>query len=258
MREFACRVGSAQAEPTNDSRRGFGRRISILVPSRLRRLRVSAKGAERASRRKGERVDNKLFDAMVRGAVGAASRRGVLRIGIGTVAASALGVRGLNAEQFAHARKKKKRRKKRDRCRLLRGQSIGRFACGDGCCLRDRQVCCDDPSDPSGKSCFPRDSVCCPAALGGGACNEGHQCCSPAAGAPQASCANLSQGQHCCPPNSGGACEATFECCPSAFTNDENRGCCQEGSPCCNDDDDCFDLVGDPDAVCADGCCFGP
>ncbi len=59
-------------------------------------------------------MDNKLFDAMVRGAVGAASRRGVLRIGIGTVAASALGVRGLNAEQFAHARKKKKGGRRRE------------------------------------------------------------------------------------------------------------------------------------------------
>ncbi len=167
-------------------------------------------------------MDEVMFDTLVRGVLSVASRRRVFRWGLGALVASEVGAFLPNAEHAAHARNKKKRRKKkRNRCRLLRRKSSGWCACGGECCLRDRSVCCNDPSDPAGKSCQPAGFVCCPA-------------------------------------ESGGACAAENGCCPPGFSNDENNGCCAVGSPCCRDDVDCFELVGDPDAVCTRGCCVGP
>jgi hypothetical protein len=91
-------------------------------------------------------MDGELFDAMLRGEVNGASRRGLLHLGIRAVAAAALGGFGPGTRHDAWSKGKK-----RNRCRHLR--RAGWYTCGDGCCRRASQVCCDDPSDLSGKSC---------------------------------------------------------------------------------------------------------
>jgi hypothetical protein len=164
-------------------------------------------------------MDGEKFDAMLRDAVSVASRRKILKTGISALAMSALGIFGRGGAHDARAKNQKRKNKRKHkgvRCRHLRGHSGGWFACGDGCCLKGHRVCCADLSDPSGKSCFPHGSVCCPAEFGGGACDEGH---------------------HCCPPS---------------CSNEANNRCCPEGQKCCNDAAECTD----PGARCELGCCI--
>lgn len=186
--------------------------------------------------------------------VGVASWRSVFQRGIGVLVAHVLGISGLGAAHDARPdRKKKKHKKKPDRCHTLR-RSSGWKTCGNGCCLRGRQVCCADPFTASGKSCHPRDTVCCPKDFGGGGtCSQDEECCPPPRGGRFRTCARPAVGDHCCPVNSGGFCTATRGCCPSDLTNAENGGCCQ--GACCNDDADCTAQPGDPDFSCSNGCC---
>jgi hypothetical protein len=169
-------------------------------------------------------VNNDHFDALAVRTSGVTSRRASVQVGIGVLLASVLGA-FLSRDALAgkakhkHKHKRKLHKKWRDHCRLLKIAG-GAKACGDECCRRVGAVCCDDPRQPSGKSCH--------------------------------------RGEVCCPSESGGACETVDECCPPGFSNDVNLGCCPVGSPCCNNDEDCFELVGDPDSVCTDGCCVGP
>ena len=59
-------------------------------------------------------MDGETFDALVQHALGNGSRRGVLRAGIGVLAATALTAFGLNAAEDVHAKKHKKKGKKKE------------------------------------------------------------------------------------------------------------------------------------------------
>jgi hypothetical protein len=174
-------------------------------------------------------VNNDHFDALAVRTSGVISRRTSVQVGISALLASVLGASLLSdapasqtkiENKHRQKRRRKHHKKWRDHCRLQKIAG-GAKACGDGCCPRRFGVCCDDPRDPSGKSCHRGGEVCCPS-------------------------------------ESGGACETVDECCPPGFSNDVNGGCCPVGSLCCSNDEDCFALVGDPDSRCTEGCCVGP
>ncbi|MGH2615124.1 MAG: hypothetical protein ACRDJC_07790 [Thermomicrobiales bacterium] len=57
-------------------------------------------------------MDSDTFDALIRGITNRSSRRGVVRVGIGALAAAVLATHGLGDEDAAAKKKKKKPKKK--------------------------------------------------------------------------------------------------------------------------------------------------
>lgn len=160
-------------------------------------------------------MDGERFDAVLRRAVGDGSRRGILRIGVGALAASALGFAALSEHDDVIAkRKKKKKKKKPQQCTADRP-----ITCGTGCCTSNFPTCCDDPIDTSGKVCAPSNSTCCPAAQGGGFCGQGFSCCPPISIFPVGYC--CATGSQCCNPSSPN-CPVGQLC---------NFGCCEVPAP---------------------------
>jgi hypothetical protein len=135
-------------------------------------------------------VDGQRFDDVLRRAVGDGSRRGLLRAGVGALAASALGLVGLGASEDAAAKKKKKKTQPQT-CAADRP-----IACGDGCCTTAYPQCCDDAQATSGKVCAPGNATCCPLAQGGGFCLPGQLCCPPTPMTPFGAC--CLGGNACC------------------------------------------------------------
>ncbi len=168
-------------------------------------------------------MNDRLNGAATPRAASSESRRGVVRRGIGVGAALVLHVLQLWTVRSAVAgRRNKRHKKKRERCRLLRGQTNGYFMCGDDCCQVGHQYCCDERRGGSGKSCNP---------IGG----------------------------FCCPEEIGGSCRGDQDCCrPSTQTASANLDRCPAGSPCCNTDSDCPARAGAPGPVCMNGCCVSP
>jgi hypothetical protein len=184
-------------------------------------------------------MESEKFDALARRVIGDGSRRGILRGGIGALAASALAVVGLGDD--AEGKKKKKKgpnkkrnsgnsnKRKRQPAICYRGETItttrGKFQDGwyegatQGACIcpADRPITC-------GLGCCPNNfPQCCatPAAFGSPGEATGSTC------APNTS--------RCCTvANGGGACDSpTPQCCPP--TNQQPRGSCAAvDATCCN------------------------
>lgn len=190
-------------------------------------------------------MESDKFDALVRGAFARRTRRGVMRVGIGAVAATALATFELQADADA----KKKKKKKKRRCRGNRP-----VKCGKGCCPTNFSQCCEDASEPTNFfTCNPVDFTCCSVDDGGGSCPPFlPQCCPPTILDPFGTCALESE--ICCPSEVGGACSEEFPVCCLIDPEDPFSGnCCAEGETCCLDDDDCQGTD-----VCADFFCCVP
>src|SRR5690348_10191215 len=114
-------------------------------------------------------MESEKFDALVRNVQDAASRRGVLRAGIGAVVLSVL-TRFDQAEAKKHmseamrrhlaVAKKKHNHKKKKKKKPVQCTGSTPVTCGTGCCVAEFPTCCPDA--------FTHDSVCVP---------SGFQCC---------------------------------------------------------------------------------
>ena len=180
-------------------------------------------------------MESERFDALVRGTYEGTTRRGVVGVGVGALAASALGLIGLRSEVDAKKKKKKKR------CKGDRP-----VKCGKGCCPEAYSQCCDDAFQASNSfTCNPPDFTCCPLDQGGGSCpSDEPQCCPATTQDPYGSCAEA-DATCCTSEEGGGSCPADTVCCSNLFLS-----CCPGAADCCEIDDDC-----DVDAECIDGCC---
>ena len=222
-------------------------------------------------------MEDGRFDTLSRHIGGEGSRRGMLRVGLGALAAAAFGALTLGGSEETEANKARAHRKK-SRKQKVRDQKKKKakqgppgpagppgppgtpapvvtcsgarpITCGDGCCPTTVPVCCDDLEATSGKSCNEAGQVCCPLGLGGGSCPVGAPCCPPFKGQVFGDCAF--DDEKCCPPDSGSVCKTDEDCCPPATTNFDNGGCCLLDEVCCNDTTDCPDTF-----ACSDnGCC---
>jgi hypothetical protein len=148
-------------------------------------------------------VESEQFDALVRETYEGATRRGVVGVGVGALAVSALGVLGLRGEADAKKKKKKKG------CKGDRP-----VKCGGGCCSENYPQCCDDAYLTSGKGCNPAGFTCCPLENGGGSCSPNFPLCCPAV--PEAPYG------YCCP--TGNDCCETDDDCEIGVTC--VAGCC--------------------------------
>src|SRR4051812_42901510 len=122
-------------------------------------------------------MDGERFDAVLRRAVGDGSRRGVLPVGVWTLAAAALGVAGGGAFEDAAAKHKHKKKRKKpsppppptpQQCTADRP-----VICGDGCCGGSFPQCCTDLIETNGHICAPSSAACCAPVGGGGWCGTG-------------------------------------------------------------------------------------
>jgi len=110
-------------------------------------------------------VTDQTFSFRLREAMRAKSRRGLLLATSGSLVAAIGAASSWPAEQVALSRgntlgnERKKRKRHKSVCRHLRIAG-GATKCGDQCCARSTHVCCADPTDPSGKSCFPIGAEC--------------------------------------------------------------------------------------------------
>ncbi len=171
-------------------------------------------------------MESKKFDILVRDTFEVASRRSVVQVGVGALAASALVTLGLRSHDAEAKNKKKKKRCKGNRP----------VKCGKGCCQSNFSQCCGDASDPANsRTCNPTDFTCCPLADGGGSCPTFQsQCCPPTEFEPFGSCAG-DTATCCTTEQGGGACpEDRPVCCI--------LDCCEDGATCCG-----------PDGACPDG-----
>jgi hypothetical protein len=239
-------------------------------------------------------MESNKFDALARRAVGEdSSRRGVLRAGIGALAASAMAVVGLSAADDAAADKKKNgknhqrdaatRRRHRTTVICYLGETLEvkkdkvnqKFpghqpgacicqaptpvSCGLGCCAADFPLCCPNPSfgsspgQTAGSTCAPITSRCCPPNQGGGACDSPTPQCCPPTN-QQPRGFCAPVDAVCCPSNLGGSfCPAPFTKCCPPLT--AARG---GFAPCCRQEQRCCNNPGatGPAAVTA-GCLAG-
>src|SRR5687768_3412319 len=168
---------------------------------------IGATDAACAHARTEDRMDSERFDRLIRTIEGEASRRGVVRAGLGVLAAAAVAAVGLRAADDATAgnkhrakrRKQARAQKKKKKVKIIPGppgpqgppglaapvqtcSGARPITCGGGCCQSTHPLCCDSTGDTSGKSCHPSGNgfQCCPLALGGGACGGAFPKCCPA------------------------------------------------------------------------------
>lgn len=195
----------------------------------------------------GGAVESERFDAMVRGTFARGTRRGVMRVGMGAVGATALAAFGLQADADA---KKKKKKKKKKRCRGDRP-----VKCGNGCCPSAFSQCCEDATAPTNfYTCNPADFTCCVVDDGGGSCSPfAPQCCPPTILDPFGTCALATD--ICCTSEQGSLfCPEDLPVCCLVDPEDPLSGnCCAEGETCCLEDEDC-----EGTDVCADFFCCVP
>ena len=226
-------------------------------------------------------MESERFDDLVRGAFERASRRRVVRVSLGALAASLLVGRGLTGESVAKGKKGKKKRKgQQPTDTIAPGPSSppapaatcpadAPLTCGTGCCPTTFPKCCVErfgiapnvrlaARTASDVSCNPESFTCCPADLGGGSCGGClPQCCPPTEREPFGVCA--AGDATCCPVSvGGGACPADSpKCCPGGGVKRVDiappAACCQANQDCCLTDDDC------PDGqTCNGSCCIAP
>jgi hypothetical protein len=178
-------------------------------------------------------VESEKFDELVRGAFADATRRGVVRVGIGALAASAIASLGLTSDD-AEAKKKKKKKKKKTTTTTPpppRCQGTTPVTCGDGCCPSQYPLCCAG-ANPTGGTCNPSGATCCPLESGGGACGGPFpKCCPATQGFPFGSCARTSS--NCCPP------ESNLDWCGTEFSKCCKEDCCFPDEPCCGPGGSC-------------------
>lgn len=184
-------------------------------------------------------MESERFDELIRTTFSGASRRGVLGVGIGAVAATALAILGHDPSAVDAKKNKKKR------CPSNRP-----IKCGNGCCPSNFSKCCDNAAAPVNSfTCNPSDFTCCPIEEGGGSCDpERPQCCPATDQDPFGSCAAADD--TCCPSEQGGgSCSADEPICCGQIE------CCEEGQSCCGPDGEC-----PPGTVCESGeeggCCI--
>ncbi|MBW3634020.1 MAG: hypothetical protein KY456_13435, partial [Chloroflexi bacterium] len=187
-------------------------------------------------------MESNKFDALARRAVGDdSSRRGVLRAGIGALAASALAVVGLSTADDAaandNAKKRRKRQHQRDQATRRRHRKI--VICYNGETLEVLKnkvnqkfpnvqpgpcVCVGQTPITCGLGCCPVEfPACCPNGSFGNQPGE----------SSGSTCAPVSTG--CCPVGAGqGFCDApNNQCCPP--TNQNTRGyCAPPDAACCS------------------------
>jgi hypothetical protein len=217
-------------------------------------------------------MESDTFDNLVRGAFKGASRRGVVRVGVGALAASALASMGLRSND-AEAKKKKKpvcnctssdpatcstqKLSKKAKKNLLSSNPCAYsgsctagvsgcpstctgatpVTCGEGCCPATFSKCCvANVSDypPGTQTCNPTSFTCCPAELGGGSCGGGAPtCCPPTRNSAFGNCADADE-KCCTAAQGGGTCDADETCCPPNLSNPQDSGsCCAAGQQCC-------------------------
>ena len=228
-------------------------------------------------------MESEAFDRLVRVIEGEASRRGVVRAGIGALlgaagAAAGLGPAGEAAartRQRGKGRKKARAQKKKKKQALVPGPPGPQgpagppgppaaprtctapqpVTCGTGCCPAHLPLGCESDVNPEGKSCNPSGNGwhCCGLAHGGDACGGNFpQCCPVTKQAPFGNCAGATD--KCCPTTHGGFdCPADLECCPSPASGPDVQRCCADVDKCCVTNFDCVQ----PE-TCENGCCIGP
>jgi hypothetical protein len=154
-------------------------------------------------------VDGNAFDDLVRSAQRGASRRGVLRAAVGTLATAGFGLLGWNMVNEVAAKKKHKSKKKKQKCQ--------KFCYG--VCVGAGGVCCTSPADGVGGGCPSSYPHCCAATgpTGGGCCEAGYPLC----------CADPVLGEYCCPAGSVCCSTATSGCC---FGTAQDQGAASHGA----------------------------
>jgi hypothetical protein len=116
-----------------------------------------SQGREAEGPEKDEGMDSGRFDRLLQHVIAVASRRGLLRAGVATLAATAGVALGLRAGFDVAAKKKKKKKRKRKAC------LSPKVTCPPGslsqCCEDFVPTCC-----PQGSSaiCCPAGDFCCP------------------------------------------------------------------------------------------------
>jgi hypothetical protein len=239
MRALQCRTAEdcPKANP-----RTFLNRLAPVLMIRVR-LVIMAE----------EIMDSDRFDALIRGIGEGASRRGVVRAGIGAMALTALVTLGLridDTEAKGRKKKKKKKRKKNKGVATATCSGARPITCGSGCCPPNLPKCCQDlffAASPD--TCNPNSLNCCPNGLG--SCGpEFTKCCPATAQDPNGACTNT--GGTCCPTALGGLpCDAPFSvCCLDDPADLESGYCCGTGETCCQKDPDC-----ETGEECDFGCC---
>jgi hypothetical protein len=106
-------------------------------------------------------VEAERFDTLVRSLTAGLSRRGLLRIGVASLAASAVTARVLGMALEVDAKKKKKKKKKK--C-----QAGSVFCKGNFCCASTSPVCC--PLSLGGGCCSSSAPNCCQTPTGFACC----------------------------------------------------------------------------------------
>jgi hypothetical protein len=213
-------------------------------------------------------MDADRFEALLRSFTNSPSRRGALRVLVGSALAGSLG--WLGGEQTRAAKKKKgggggskqkggkgkgKGKKKR------RGEECGSATCGQG------SFCCDDARG----ICCSQGSACCNAAPGtGSCCAPPNQCAKPIG--------QDSAPLECCPPERQFTGFGVIRCCPGGTRSlgteisSDDGPCCPEekycsnaltGGKCCADlAPICVDRTTErcctEENTCSDTCCAPP
>ncbi len=199
-------------------------------------------------------MESKRFDDLVRGAFESATRRSVMRISLGALAASALTALGAPSEAEAKMGKKgKKRKKKKTPVVPATCPADLPVTCGNGCCPNAFSKCClENFGQPQlggmlaraagDSTCNPPSFNCCSADQGGGSCGGRFpKCCPATTQQPFGTCTEANA--TCCPSSAGGnSCEADRpKCCPGGGPESPNRfsACCLESQACCVANTDC-------------------
>jgi hypothetical protein len=111
-------------------------------------------------------MDGDTFDALVQRALGNESRRGVLRAGIGALAASALTAFGLNGAEEAQAKKhKKKGNKKKKKKKPYKPSAAYNTCLAEVPLLCSMAGCASRDQSPGCGACYADVEVCCQQAL---------------------------------------------------------------------------------------------
>lgn len=211
-------------------------------------------------------MESRKFDDLARGTVTDSSRRGVLRVGFGALAASALATLGPRADD-ADAKKKKKKKKticnctssdpltcstqktKKNKANDILNSNPCAYSgscqaglsgcpaqcaadrpvvCGEGCCPAEFSKCCDDVENPLfTKTCNPTSFTCCPASAGGGSCDpEFPQCCPLTTQDPEFGHCTEATSICCTSETGGNSCLADFPVCCLIDPADLESGNC--------------------------------
>jgi hypothetical protein len=184
-------------------------------------------------------VESEKFDRLVRGAFAGASRRGVVRVGVGALAASALATLGLTSDD-AGAKKKKKKKKTICVCTssdastcttqtLKKNQANSTLSSNpcaySGACVAGQSgcpaQCTGDTPVTCGEGCCPSNfSKCCSAFLDSSA-PAGTLTCNP----NDFNCCLASQG--------GGSCGGDHPVCCGPTQQNPFGTCTPTGGTCC-------------------------